>query len=469
MSHTSKVYIGSGLDNQQFLIAANFIRLNLKHVNLELQTDQKLETWFKDDAEKRLQLKIIEFTYSKFNTIWSGIVALLFLPVILLILIRPRNLLLLYRWPWINILFHSIYDTGYRYSPPTSISPTVWQISLATIRCGIAIIRANSLAKKGFSYYISGHNVYQFKIFNYILSKNAKVYVQGRSNLRRVNPNDLSDSPLCFPQNFNIDSIDISEKDALTFWESRRSGGTKNEEFILANSGAVFTSPRPINIVFCHVFHDSAFFAYPGSRLFLDFTDWIVGTLKICASSNEDWVFRLHPSASSWGEDSRVILQRLISKHAANAQNIKIIENEHSVESLIKASKRIITYSGTVQLEAAIMGKRPIIAGGGILEQYAPCCAYIPSTYSEYANFIKGDFCNDLSPDSKGSLLKLMYGNEYCRSYEGLLGLSKRVGGVIDSVEVDRLFLFMERHSKILEQNSKTLFHKGYLWFGSAM
>ena len=465
----AKVYIGSGLDNQQFLIAANFVRLNLKHVNLELHTDQNLETWFKDDVEKRLQLKIVKFTYSKFNAICSGIFTLFFLPAILLVFIRPRNLLIFYQWPWINILLHSIYDTAYRYSPPSSIRPTVWQLSLATIRCGIAIVRANSLAKKGFSYFISGHNVYQFKIFNYILSKNAKVYIQGRSNLRRVNPNDLSDSPLRLPQNFNIGSIDVSEKGALNFWESRRSGETKNEEFILANSGAILTSSHPINIVFCHVFHDSAFFAYPGSRLFLDFTDWIVGTLKICASSNEDWVFRLHPSALSWGEDSRVILQRLISKHAPNAQNIKIIENEYSVESLIKASKRIVTYSGTVQLEAAIMGKRPIIAGGGILEQYAPDCAYIPSTYSEYANFLKGDFCHDLSPDTKGGLLKLMYGNEYCRSYEGLLGLSKRVGVVVDSVEVDRLFLFMERNSKILEQNSKTLFHKGYLWFGSTM
>ena len=469
MSHAAKVYIGSGLDNQQFLIAANFVRLNLKHVNLVLHTDQKLEAWFKDDIEKRLQIKIIEFTYSKFNAILSGIAALFFSPITLLILIRPRNLLLLYRWPWINILLHSIYDTAYRYSPPTSIGPTVWQLSLATIRCGIAITRANSLARKEFSCYISGHNVYQFKIFNYILSKNSAVYIQGRSNLRRVNPNDLRDSPLCLPQNFNINSIDVSEKDALNFWESRRSGGTKNEEFILANSGAVFTSSHPINIVFCHVFHDSAFFAYPGPRLFFDFTDWIVGTLKICSSSNEDWVFRLHPSASSWGEDSRAILQKLIIKHAPKAQNIKIIENEYSVESLIKASKRIVTYSGTVQMEAALMGKRPIIAGGGILEQYAPDCAYIPSTYSEYVNFLKGDFCHDLSRDSMRNLLKLMYGNEYCRSYEGLLGLSKRVGGVIDSVEIDRLFLFMERHSKILEQNSKTLFDKGYLWFGNEM
>jgi hypothetical protein len=32
-------------------------------VNLELQTDQKLETWFKDDVEKRLQLKIIELRH----------------------------------------------------------------------------------------------------------------------------------------------------------------------------------------------------------------------------------------------------------------------------------------------------------------------------------------------------------------------------------------------------------------------
>jgi hypothetical protein len=465
----AKVYIGSGLDNQQFLIAANFVRLNLKFENFELYTDQNLEPWFKKKVSHRLKLKIIEFNYSSFVSFWSGLIAIFFLPALLLIFIRPRNLLYFYRLPWINILLHSIYDTAYRYSPIDSIRPTVWQLSLATIRCSIAMARANSLAKKEFNYYISGHNVYQFKIFNYILSKSAPVYIQGRSNLRKLNPDDLNDSPLCLPPNFNLDSAGVLDKDALSFWDSRRSGGTKNEEFILANSGAVLISARPINIVFCHVFHDSAFFSYPGPRLFLDFVDWIVRTLKICASTKEDWLFRLHPSASSWGEDSRIILQRLISKHAPNAQNIKIIENEYSVESLIERAKRIVTYSGTVQLEAAIMGKRPIIACGGILAQYAPDCAFIPLTHSEYLNFLKGDFCYELSPDRKLDLLKLMYVNEYCRSYEGLLGLSKRVGGITDSAEVDRLILSLEKYSNTLEQNANTLFDKGYLWFCSTM
>ena len=461
----TRVYIGSGLDNEQFLIASNFIQLDAGKGICELFTDQKLEPWFRDKLCQRFGVSIVEFNYPIFNSVWSGCVSIIFVPLVLILLSRPRNLLLFHPWPWINIALHSIYDTAYRFTSTASIRPTIWQLSLATIRCGIAIARASFLLKKGFNYFVSGHNVYQFKIFNFVLSRHAHVYIQGRSNLRRIDRNNLFDSPLSLPPGFDIESIDASDELVTDFWESRRKGGTKNQEFLLANSGKTINPSRPINIVFCHVFHDSPFFLYPGRRLFVDFIDWIGYTLKICASSNEEWIFRLHPSAASWGENSRTLMEKLIDKHAPGAKNIKIIENEYSVESLIKASKRIVTYSGTIQIEAVIMGKRPVIVGGGLVEQYAKDCAYTPSTLAEYVEFLKGDRNYRLLSNSRINLLRLMYGSETCRTYEVLLGLSKKVGGRIGPAEIDRLFSIMDKNSEILVENSKRLFNKGYLWF----
>ena len=58
-------------------------------------------------------------------------------------------------------------------------------------------------------------------------------------------------------------------------------------------------------MIFLHVFKDSPYSCIDKKRIFGDYFDWFVSTLRIIGSPNEEWQIRIHPSSKKWGEDQK--------------------------------------------------------------------------------------------------------------------------------------------------------------------
>ena len=47
-------------------------------------------------------------------------------------------------------------------------------------------------------------------------------------------------------------------------------------------------------------------------RIFNDYFDWFIETIKILKDSKENWLIKLHPSHVQWGENQRIVINSLL-------------------------------------------------------------------------------------------------------------------------------------------------------------
>ena len=106
-----------------------------------------------------------------------------------------------------------------------------------------------------------------------------------------------------------------------------------------------------------HIIRDSPYLALDKSRIFINYIDWINHTIKIISKSKEKWYFKVHPNSKSWGEDPKVLLNKLIKNN--KAKNITILENGNL--KLMRNLSKVVTFSGSVTYEAISLGIKPVI------------------------------------------------------------------------------------------------------------
>jgi hypothetical protein len=145
------------------------------------------------------------------------------------------------------------------------------------------------------------------------------------------------------------------------------------------------------NAIFLHVFRDSPFNHIDEDRIFVDYVDWVVQTLRIISNSKECWVIKKHPSAGKWGEDQDKWLDSITNEvfgPAGLPSHITIIGDESEYVSLIATAKRIVTFSGTVHLEAAALGTRPIVICDVTMTAVEPSALAKPRNLKDYESLL---------------------------------------------------------------------------------
>jgi len=114
----------------------------------------------------------------------------------------------------------------------------------------------------------------------------------------------------------------------------------------------------PIVFIMPHAFSD-ANHANDG-MLFRDYYDWFLETVRfVNAVPGVNWVVKPHPSSYLYNEDGEV--EQLLSDEGLD--NIKLVPRDFNTRSTFPLAKTVLTVSGTVGVEAACLGIRPIIAG----------------------------------------------------------------------------------------------------------
>jgi hypothetical protein len=139
----------------------------------------------------------------------------------------------------------------------------------------------------------------------------------------------------------------------------------------------------PIVFIMPHAFSDA-----PHSNeymLFRDYYQWFIETVKYVnnATKNINWIIKPHPSSFMYGENGEV--RQIIKK--LKLDNIFLVPLDLSTASIFNITKTIITVSGTIGIESACFGIRPIIAGRSVYSGFG--IAYEPRNKSDYFSLLK--------------------------------------------------------------------------------
>jgi hypothetical protein len=138
-----------------------------------------------------------------------------------------------------------------------------------------------------------------------------------------------------------------------------------------------------------HIFKDSPFYIVDNKRIFNDYFDWFIETIKIIKNSKEKWFIKLHPSHIKWGEDQILVINSLLKKNNLSLPSNVFIETESfSNLDIFKTANRIVTYSGTAHLEVACYGIRPIIISRTTLYDFDKTSVLKPKNISDYKKFL---------------------------------------------------------------------------------
>lgn len=289
-------------------------------------------------------------------------------------------------------ILHGVWDHSLRFSPTNSFTPSFRQKILSATSNIHQLFKAIQYALiYRPSLIFLGHSVYSARsALAFYRTLPIPVYLHSFNTLNRI-PNDF-DSSLFTPTPIEAKSLlHIARSfEASSFWHSRLAGNTNYFDASLSFQGLQTTDKTPSNIVYLHIFKDSPFNHIDRTRIFADYYEWILETLRILGHSSESWLIKTHPSSLRWGEDSLATLDTLAKYVFPHGLPPHILTDDSSLSnsSILANAKRVVTYSGSVHLEAAAYGIKPIVISSTLLESLLPSLVHKPTTLSNYQQLL---------------------------------------------------------------------------------
>ena len=235
-----------------------------------------------------------------------------------------------------------------------------------------------------------GHSVYRYRVLlaNF-REKNIPVINQAMFNCHlQKNNKDIYFASL---ENNKYDYIKkkIDPKEIKSYWNKRLVGKGTYDLANYAQSVKNINSEFPKNLVFLHIFKDSPFNTIDRDRIFLDYYEWVVETLKILKESKEKWTIKIHPSSYRWGENKNHLIKTLIKNiYKDQVSNIELIQTELTNLDIFRNCNRLVTFSGTCHLEVACHGVRPITIQETQLEEFNKTYVLKPNDLNSYREML---------------------------------------------------------------------------------
>jgi hypothetical protein len=400
----NKIYIGGGFTEDQLLwivpIVSNYFKEKIaKSIIFENELSKK----FLDNKIISNHLKNIEITkqknlyFFKSKLFKYSLIILKYLPQIFLyVFFVNRKSILKNKKDWFTFQFkHSFWDTSLSKCNDGDTEPSIKNKFLSIIQCYSALELGNKIYKKGVRTVFLGHTVYASRtLFAFLRKKKIKVFTQAAFNLHHQ------------PESYDNSWLKISKKkiyivrkkinfQIISDYFNKRAKGKGNylDSQIAINQKKNAKKLKNFNVLFLHVFKDSPFNVIDKDRIFTDYFEWIIETLKIIKNSNQLWVIRIHPSSKRWGEDQLKILKKIfqiISDDIYPPKNIIIDQGVYSNNFLINESNKILTFNGSVQLESACYGKKAITISSN-LKEVDKNLNLCPKNITEYKKLILMD------------------------------------------------------------------------------
>lgn len=140
-------------------------------------------------------------------------------------------------------------------------------------------------------------------------------------------------------------------------------------------------------------FYASNWFDFPhacGMTQFRDFLDWLEATLAVARKNTAvNWLFKPHPCDDWYGG---VTLRELMS--GATAPHMRMVDTAWNNTAVIDSVDAIITYHGTVGIEAASAGKPVLVADRGWYDD----CGFVvrPADRAAYLDALGREWWRDV-------------------------------------------------------------------------
>jgi hypothetical protein len=286
-------------------------------------------------------------------------------------------------------LYHSMWDTSFQ-SRGHFLYPNLICRSISAIKIIYKLHISNILIKLNIHTAFIIHSVYHHRmLISKLLDNKINIFIEnGFSYL--IKCKKLSNNyNLVEKEYLNRFSMDFFKKKIIEkYWNLRIKGkGGRKETYIPSCKKIDAYKDYNCNVIMLPVLKDSQFLNIDKNRVFADCVDWLKYTINIINHSKEKWIIKFHPSMREWGEDTKKILELIISKKFLNYNNIKYVADISNNEVFLNA-KRIITFNGTSQIESGCFGKKPIVISRTDYNYFNSKLVLIPKTLSEYKKLL---------------------------------------------------------------------------------
>jgi capsule polysaccharide export protein KpsC/LpsZ len=177
-----------------------------------------------------------------------------------------------------------------------------------------------------------------------------------------------------------------------------------NRRAILDRFG--WSADKPIIAVY-----SAAWFDFPhgyGNDQFRDFSDWILATLNVAREvDHANWLFKGHP-IDEWykGETLTDVLPPDIPAH------IRIVPDDWSGSAVMQVADAIITYHGTVGVEASTDGTPVLLAGKGWYSDFG--FALCPRDRNDYLNALRRRWWEEIDRKAAAYKAQVFAGWYFC-------------------------------------------------------
>lgn len=468
-----KIYIGGGFSDDQLIwvipIIANLLK---KNKNTELFFENKIPKKITNNKIIRKYLKNFKIrSKSELYFFDSKLIKYLLIllknifEIFLFTFFINRSNILNDKKNWYKLqIFHGFWDLALNLSKDGEIRPNTKNKFYSILKCLNSIELGKKIYAENISLVFLGHTVYANRaLLAFLRKKNIKVYTQAAFNIHKQHKKIDNSWHFISSKKLSFVTKKLKSKEILKYFVKRKSGKGNYLDSKSALRGVKNDKKLDnFNTLFLHVFRDSPYNVIDKDRIFVDYFDWVINTLKILQDSKEKWIIRYHPSHLRWGENQNKTLLSII-KNAVGKKKLRsnfiIDKGKYSNDFLIRNSTKIVTFNGTVQLETACYGKKSISIMSYLKDQNLSFCPRKLKTYRKLLLLDKSLYQNisHLSPDSILKAKYILYIIEnihYMKKDLNGTEIYRNDGKHIRNKNFNKIAFKLKQNQKLFEKNS---------------
>ena len=287
-----------------------------------------------------------------------------------------------------------------------------------------SIIVAGAIYKRDCAAVFLGHNVYQTRaLAAAAIDANKMFYLHAAFCVRQIFSNDSPPPPELDRVEMSLIVSKISDYEAEVNFRNRYSQSSSNID------AARFWAKRPsfetlppikhFAAIFLPVLRDSPFGWVSCERAYFDYIDWLINIVNHLKAIGIPMIIRCHPSSKSWGENTVKILKLQGIGEESNSVWIDESTRFDPLE-LMRRSKYLISYKGSIAAEAAAIGRKTIVFERNSVSEYCPRLVRLVGSHDEFCKIVKQS-TETLADSDRLLAKKLLLAREKYNGYRNLL------------------------------------------------